>query len=230
MNMHISICFADDKEICRLFLIKKPELLYTNGFLILDTWADEGKVWPFEYLLTCNDIIPNIRRIVFNIFLEKDPETGKNIFHTLARSSSTEESIQIAKLLMNVYMEETSNDHDITTHASSSSIPSNQLFPWLLVTELGSTPLLTAIAFRNEDFASYILSLDNNAIIESPYNCLHLVVMAANPQASYVPKQNKLEKIALEILDVIIHKGWNHLIVDGDEAGLAMHKAPFCGG
>ncbi|KMT14926.1 hypothetical protein BVRB_3g064400 [Beta vulgaris subsp. vulgaris] len=65
---------------------------------------------------------------------------------------------------------------------------------------------------------------------ESPYNCLHLVVMAANPQASYVPKQNKLEKIALEILDVIINKGWNHLIVDGDEAGLAMHKAPFCGG
>ncbi|XP_048495988.1 uncharacterized protein LOC104889665 isoform X2 [Beta vulgaris subsp. vulgaris] len=221
---------SDDKEICRLFLIKKPELIYTKGFSILNTWAAEGKVWPFEHLLMCDDIIPNVKMVVFNIFLTKDPESGYNLLHTLALSSSIKESIQIAKLLMDVYKDETSNK-EITTHASTtSSITRDQqsLFPWLLVSKSRITPLLAAIYSGNEDFASYILSLDNKAVIQSPFNCLHVVTMAANPKSAYRPEKNKLERFALEILEVLIKEGWTHLIIDGDEV-VTMHNAPFCG-
>ncbi|XP_056697380.1 uncharacterized protein [Spinacia oleracea] len=153
-------------EIFRLLLQKGSELLEQqndNGFSIFHLWASEGKLWPFKYLLESHVTIPNVKGI-FAHLISLTNIYGDNPLHNLAETTSNEEvAIEIAKLLIDIYKEEASD-------------LSEDLPPWLVEDNDGDTPLSLAIARQYEKFALYILSIDENAVIETQKNVLFLAI------------------------------------------------------
>lgn len=71
-------------------------------------WAKAGKMWPFDCLLKCNDIVPNIRSTLVNLLSTIEDHDGSNSLHRLARISGINEkdAIDFAQLLIDTYREE----------------------------------------------------------------------------------------------------------------------------
>ncbi|XP_021726007.1 protein ACCELERATED CELL DEATH 6-like [Chenopodium quinoa] len=81
--------------------------------------------------------------------------------------------------------------------------------------ENGDTPLSLAIAHKNEKLAIYLLSVDENVVIESKKNVLFLAVEA------------QCHTVAEEILKIIDNKGRTQLLTNHQKLNI-LHLAPLC--
>ncbi|XP_021755648.1 protein ACCELERATED CELL DEATH 6-like isoform X2 [Chenopodium quinoa] len=92
---------------------------------------------------------------------------------------------------------------------------SNNQHPWLVKNIDGDTPLSLAIAQKNVNLAIYLLSVDENVVIESKKNVLFLAV------------EVQCHTLAEEILKIIDNKGWTQLLTNHQKLNI-LHLAPLC--
>lgn len=90
------------------------------------------------------------------------------------------------------------------------------MFPWLAEDKFGWTPLSIAIFYGNEKFATYFLSVDNNALNECKKNALFLAM------------DKRCHQVANMILDIVDKQGWTQLLTDHHQGINVLHLAPKC--
>uniref|UniRef100_A0A803LXW6 Uncharacterized protein n=1 Tax=Chenopodium quinoa TaxID=63459 RepID=A0A803LXW6_CHEQI len=162
----------------------------TNGDLAFHVWAYNGKIWPFKTFLKCDDIIQDVNKVFIDLVPSKDGG-GDNLLHNLAECApcKDEDAKKITELVIEVYKK------------NLSSLLDDQLL-WLVKNKDGETPLSLAIAHKKEDFAKYILSVNENVVIEYEKNVLFLAI------------ENECQIVAEEILKLVDNKGWTQLLTN----------------
>ncbi|XP_021753387.1 uncharacterized protein LOC110718790 isoform X2 [Chenopodium quinoa] len=200
--IHVLNSSEEAEEIFRRLLQREPGLIEQvdeNGFSVFYHWVFDGKMWPFKCLLKCHDIIPDVK----SVFVDMVSSTniyGDNLLHNLAEYTSREEiAIEIAKLLIDIYKQESSNI---------------DVLPWLVQDTNEDTPLSLAIARQYEKFAMYIISVDEDVIITSQQNVLFLAI------------EKGCHEVAKKIFDIIENKGWTQLLYSDQKN--VLHLAPLC--
>ncbi|XP_057517842.1 uncharacterized protein LOC130798760 [Amaranthus tricolor] len=108
---YVAHCSSGSKEeICRRLLERDPEQITQktiDKFPVLHYWAIQNKLWPFEVLLRSDDIVPNVRKIFVDLMSSIDDKNGFTPLHILAvQDSSSEENVEIAKLLIETCKQE----------------------------------------------------------------------------------------------------------------------------
>ncbi|XP_021755697.1 uncharacterized protein LOC110720917 [Chenopodium quinoa] len=209
-SINLIECSEESEEIFRELLEREPELIKQknkNGCSAFHMWANDGKIWPFKILLDCKDIIQDVNKIFTYLVSLTDDYCGRNPLHMWANDGKNaapcaEDATKIAELLIDIYKKE------------SPSLSYNQ-HPWLVKDNFGNTPLSLAIANKYENLAIYLLSVDENVVIESNKNILFLAVMA------------QCHTVAEEILKIIDNKGWNQLLTNHQKLNI-LHLAPLC--
>uniref|UniRef100_A0A803LXY5 Lipid-binding serum glycoprotein C-terminal domain-containing protein n=1 Tax=Chenopodium quinoa TaxID=63459 RepID=A0A803LXY5_CHEQI len=151
----------------------------------------------------CKDIIQDVNKIFTYLVSSTNNNNGGNPLHYLARyARCTEDATKIAEMLIDIYKKE------------SPSLSNNQ-HPWLVKNIDGDTPLSLAIAQKNVNLAIYLLSVDENVVIESKKNVLFLAV------------EVQCHTLAEEILKIIDNKGWTQLLTNHQKLNI-LHLAPLC--
>ncbi|KAL2924985.1 Na(+)/H(+) antiporter NhaA [Bienertia sinuspersici] len=178
---------------------------------LLHEWALLGKIWPFECLLSSNDVIADLGIIFVNLISDTDDQ-GMSPLHFICfsqRALNNKEGAKIGKLLIDTYKQ-----HE-TVNASSSIQNGEPQFPWLIQDMYGKTPLDYAIDMKDENFAKMILSEDKNALKTCRKDILFVAI------------ENKCQDIPQMILEIVDEKGLTHLLTN-DQNKNALHLAPKC--
>lgn len=203
---------GETEEIFRLLLQRERDLIKQqddNGNSAFHLWAYDRKLWPFKSLLESNDIIPDAKR-VFADLVSSTNNDGINPLHFLVKRTSNEEvSIEIAKLLVEIYKQE--------LLAQTSSISEDQL-PWLKQDDEGNTPFSLAIDRQLQNLAKYILSVDVNVVITCQENVLFLAI------------EKGCHEVAEKILEIVVNKGWTQLLTTSNNHQNILHLAALCKG
>ncbi|KNA24338.1 hypothetical protein SOVF_016380 [Spinacia oleracea] len=207
--LHFLNC-PEEEEICRGLLQRAPEQIKQktdSGNSIFHRWAKGGKLWPFKCFVESCDIIPDVRRVFVDMVAQTNHD-GDNPLHSLLAglTASEEFTTEIAKFLIDVYKRETSG------HESSIS-PEDQL-PWLMENNKGDTPLSLGIARQYENFAMYILSLDENSLLKCQNNVLFLAI------------EKGCHGVAEKILEIVNNRGWTQILFNDHQN--VLHLAPLC--
>ncbi|XP_048498494.1 uncharacterized protein LOC104891722 isoform X1 [Beta vulgaris subsp. vulgaris] len=196
---------SEGEVICRLLLKRKPELIKQiprDGFSVFHSWANEGKLWPFERLLKSIDVIPDVRRIFVDLISVTNVKEGYNPLHVLARTSASDlDAVLVAKLFIDAYKQ--------AAAAQVLSI-SEDVCPWLVQDKRGGTPLSEAIKHGYENLAMYILLEDNNALLMCPRNLLCLAI------------EEGCHEVVDLIMEIVDKQQWTQLLTN------ALHLAPLC--
>lgn len=176
-------------------------------------WADEHKLWPFECLLKCDDIIPQIRKVF--LVLTSATHCSWNPLHLLASHdiSTEKDDVEIAKLLIDIYKHEAI---DKAAETTSSSRSLGVVMPWLMEDKDGVTPLELAIDRRKEEFVMHILSVDDSVI----WNC--------KPDILFFAIHKRCSQVAEIILKIVDEKGLAHRFLTNQHQLTVLHIAPNC--
>ncbi|XP_021854272.2 uncharacterized protein [Spinacia oleracea] len=218
-SLHYSNKSDEAEEICRQLLRRKPDLIKQqddNGNSAFHLWASDGKMWPFECILESSDIIPDIKT-VFTDLVSTTNIYGENPLHNLVQYTASEnDAIKIAELLIDTYKnKEASNvEEEEEEDGDEDEDEDEDELPWFVHDNGGDTPLSLAISPKYENFAMYILSVDDNAVIKCQKNLLFLAI------------ENKCHQLTEKIYEIVINKGWTQLLTN-DQHNI-LHIAPLC--
>ncbi|XP_021860822.1 uncharacterized protein [Spinacia oleracea] len=203
-SLHYLNRSEEAEEICRQLLRRDPDLIKQqddNENSAFHLWTSDGKMWPFKCILESCDIIPDIKT-VFTDLISTTNTYGDNPLHNLAQFAASEnDAVKVAELLIDTYKKEASN------------IEEDEL-PWLVHDDDGDTPMSLAISRKFEKFAMYILSVDDNAVIECQKNLLFLAI------------EKECHELAEKIYEIVINKGCTQLLIN-DQHNI-LHIAPLC--
>ena len=151
-----NIFLISEEEICRRLLERDPEQITQktiDKFPVLHYWAIQNKLWPFEVLLRSDDIVPNVRKIFVDLMSSIDDKNGFTPLHILAvQDSSSEENVEIAKLLIETCKQEVES-------SQMSRTLEDIMYPWLMEDNKGFTPLFHALdnKKKTQSFAIFFI-------------------------------------------------------------------------
>ncbi|KAK9689080.1 hypothetical protein RND81_09G034100 [Saponaria officinalis] len=178
------------------------------GITVLHVWVRIGVLWPFHLLLEQEST--SAWRKDFIDLLCATEVGGNNPLH-VAASIYNEETIQIAKLLVEAYVKAYEKEKGEIVRLS----------PWMRENSNGDTPLMKALISRHEELALYLLSLDLESLVYYETKCaLYCAVSHGCDQA--------VEKM-LTSIDSETFKRRSGLVKNSDNHGEnVLHAASNC--